>query len=239
MDVMRQTLLGMHLAAGVLALGLFWVPALTKKGSALHRAAGRWYTAAMAIITVTGFVLAALFLAGERWRTGVFLLFLGVITGTSLWNGWRVLRFKRAPQAYAGRAHVAVALANVLGGTALIAFGLAVKAPLFYAFGPVGLVIGGNMLHFALRGSNDPLFWRAEHLTGMIGSGIASHVAFLAFGGRQLFGWGTEGYGLILWLAPVVIGTTAITALNIQHRLRFAASTAGAVGAASPSAAGP
>jgi len=224
-EIVRQTLLGMHLVAGALALGLFWVPALTRKGSALHRSAGRWYTAAMAIITVTGFGLAALFLAGERWRTGVFLLFLGVITGTSLWNGWRVLRVKRAPQAYAGRMHVAVALANVLGGTALIAFGLWVKAPLFYAFGPVGLVIGGNMLHFALRGSNDPLFWRAEHLTGMIGSGIASHVAFLAFGGSRLFGWGTTGYGLILWIAPLVIGTVAIAVLNIQHQRRFAAST--------------
>lgn len=56
----------------------------------------------------------------------------------------------------------------------------------------------------------------------MFGSGIASHVAFLAFGGSRLFGWGTGGYGLILWLAAVVIGTAAIAALNIQHRRRLA-----------------
>lgn len=222
METLRQTLLTVHLVAGFMALGLFWVPALARKGGLLHRRAGRWYTAAMAVITVTGFGLAALFLSGERWRTGLFLLFLGVITGTSLWNGWRVLQFKREPQAYAGRMHVAVAVANILGGGALVAFGIAVKAPLFYAFGPVGLLIGGAMLSFALRSSSDPLFWRAQHLTGMIGSGIASHVAFFAFGGNRLFGWGTEGYGLVLWLAPLVAGTVAIVVLNVRPPRAYA-----------------
>jgi uncharacterized membrane protein len=234
METIRQLLLGIHLAAGLAALVLFWVPALTRKGGPAHRRAGRWYVSAMTVITVTGVVLASLFLAGERWRTGLFLLFLGVITGTSLWNGWRVLRAKQAPERYAGAAHVAVALVNVAGGLALIGFGIAVKAPLFYAFGPVGLIIGGNMLASALRRPRDPLFWRAEHFTGMIGSGIASHVAFFAFGGSRLFGWGDSGYGLILWITPLVVGTLAITVLNIQHQLRFAASRPRVAAAGSP-----
>jgi len=218
MELIRQGLLGIHVAAGLAALILFWVPALTKKGSAVHRRAGRWYTAAMAFITVTGFVLAAFFLTGERWHAGLFLLFLGVITGTSLWNGWRVLRVKRNPAGYLTRAHIAVALLNVIGGLALIAFGISVKAPLFYAFGPVGLIIGGGMLSLARRSPDDPKYWLYEHFTGMIGSGIASHVAFLAFGGRQLFNWSQGGYGLLLWITPVVVGTAAIAALNFYYR---------------------
>jgi hypothetical protein len=221
MDLIRLILLPVHLVAGLAALVLFWVPALTKKGGPWHRAAGRWYVRAMALITVTGVVLALLFFAQDRWQQGLFLLFLGVITGTSLWNGWRVLRTKRDPAGYVTAGHVAVALLNVVGGAGLIAFGIVVKMPLFYAFGPVGLVIGGNMLSFLVVQTKDPLYWRAEHLTGMIGSGIASHVAFLAFGGSRLFGWGTSGYGLVLWLAPVVIGTAAITILNFQHQVRL------------------
>lgn len=220
MELIRDVLLPIHLATGLAALVLFWIPALAKKGGTWHRLAGRWYVRAMAVITVTGIALALLFLGQGRWQTALFLLFLGVITGTSLWNGWRVLRVKREPARYASVVHTVVALLNVVGGLALIAFGIAVEVPLFYAFGPVGLLIGGNMLSFTLRGSKDPLYWRAEHLTGMIGSGIASHVAFLAFGGSRLFGWGTSGYGLVLWLMPVVIGTLAIAVLNIQHRLR-------------------
>lgn len=220
MELVRQGLLGIHVAAGLAALVLFWVPALAKKGGPWHRRAGRWYTAAMAFITVTGMLLAGLFLADGRLQAGLFLLFLGVITGTSLWNGWRVLRAKRDPAAYITRLHVAVALLNVLGGTALVAFGVALGRPLFYAFGPVGLIIGGGMLAAAFRRPEDPRYWLYEHFTGMIGSGIASHVAFLAFGGQQLFGWGTSGYGLVLWVAPVVIGTLAITLLNVYYRAR-------------------
>lgn len=226
MDVMRQGLLVVHVAAGLAALILFWVPALTRKGSPLHRRAGRWYTAAMAFITVTGFVLAASFLAGERWRAGLFLLFLGVITGTSLWNGWRALRAKRDVARFITRAHVGVALLNVAGGLALMAFGISVKAPLLYAFGPVGLIIGGGMLGLALRSPQDPKYWLYEHFTGMIGSGIASHVAFLAFGGRQLFDWGQGGYGLLLWITPLVVGTVAIVLLNFHYRGQPAADAA-------------
>lgn len=221
MELIRQILLPIHLVAGLGALVLFWVPALTKKGGPWHRAAGRWYVRAMTVITITGVTLALVFLAQGRWQSALFLLFLGVITGTSLWNGWRVLRTKRDPAGYVTVGHVVVALLNIGSGAGLIALGVAVKMPLFYAFGPVGLVIGGNMLAFALRRRSDPLYWRAEHLTGMIGSGIASHVAFLAFGGSRLFGWGTSGYGLFLWVAPVVIGTVAIIALNVQHQRRL------------------
>ena len=228
MDTLRQLLLAIHLTAGLAALVLFWVPALSRKGGPLHRRAGRWYVKAMTVVVVTGLPLAGLFIASERWRTGVFLLFLALITGTALWNGWRVLKLKTAPLRYTDRRHLAVALANVVGGAALIAFGIAVKAPLFYSFGPVGLLIGGGMLSLALRRTADPKYWLYEHFTGMIGSGIASHVAFLVFGGRQLFGWGQDGAGLVLWMAPVVIGAVAITALNIHHRAKSAAAMAAA-----------
>ena len=237
MELIRDLLLPIHIAAGFAALVLFWVPALTKKGSPPHRAAGRWYVAAMTFITVTGFLLAGLFLAGGRTQAGLFLLFLGVLTGTSLWNGWRVLRVKKDAAAYASGLHLPVALANVIGGTVLIGYGIAMKLPLFYAFGPVGLIIGGNMLAYSLRRNDDPKFWLYEHFTGMIGSGIASHVAFLAFGGRQLFGWGQSGYGLWLWITPVVVGTVAITLLNFYYRAKHAMAQAPSSRGASASAA--
>lgn len=222
MELFRDLLLPLHLLCGLAALVLFWVPALAKKGGRAHRAGGRWYVRAMTVITITGFVLAGLFVAGGRVQAGLFLMFLGVITGTSLWNGWRVLRAKRAPAAYATRVHVGVALANVLGGLALVAYGVAMQLPLLYSFGPVGLVIGGNMLAFTRRRPQEPQYWLYEHFTGMIGSGIAAHVAFFAFGGRQLFGWDQAGYGLWLWVTPLVAGVLAIVALNFYYRVRSA-----------------
>src|SRR5688572_22541426 len=184
MELIRDILLPVHLICGLAALILFWIPALTKKGGPRHRAAGRWYVRAMTIITVTGIALALLFLAQGRWQSAAFLLFLGVITGTSLWNGWRVLRAKQDPARYTTAMHSVVALLNIGGGAGMVALGIVAKMPLFYAFGPVGFVIGGGMLGLALRKPQDRKYWLYEHFGGMIGSGIASHVAFLAFGGR-------------------------------------------------------
>jgi hypothetical protein len=227
MELFRQGLLAFHIAIGLAALVLFWVPALTKKGSPSHRRAGRWYVRAMTAITITGVILSLFYIFGPRWTSGVFLLFLGVITGTSLWNGWRVLRVKQDPARYYGtRGHRAVALLNVLGGLTLIGFGIVVKEPLFAAFGPVGVLIGGAMLGSGRRVPGDRQYWKTEHLTGMIGSGIASHVAFLAFGGRQLFGWDMGGYGIVLWVTPVIVGTIAITTLRIYYRTKPAPAAA-------------
>ena len=222
MESIRDVLLPLHLGAGLAALVLFWVPALAKKGGPLHRAAGRWYVGTMTVITVTGVALALLFLAQGRWQSAVFLLFLGVITGTALWNGWRVLRAKRDPARYVTAMHWLVALLNLGGGAGMVALGVAAQVPLFYAFAPVGFILGGGMLGIALRRPTDRQYWLYEHFGGMIGSGIASHVAFFAFGGRQLFGWGTGGYGLALWLTPLVVGVVAITALNFYYRAKAA-----------------
>jgi hypothetical protein len=218
MSVFHTVFWALHLAAGVAALFLFWVPALTKKGSPVHRRAGRWYAAAMLTVLVTAVVLAGQFLLQGRVVFGAFLLFLGVITGTSLWNGWRVLRLKREPARYAGRTQRFVGALNVVGGATVMAVGWAPAAPLLLDFGPVGFLIGGPMLLARGRAADDPRWWLREHLTGMIGSGIAAHVAFLVFGGRQLLGLQVGGAGVLLWVVPLVAGTLAIIALNVHYR---------------------
>lgn len=224
MDIIRQGLLIVHLTAGVAALLLFWVPALTKKGGLQHRRAGRGYVYAMTTIVLTGVPLAALFVLKGKWVLGVFLLFLAVITGTTLWNGWRALRAKRGPAAYLTPVHKALAALNIVTGIGVMSLGWVKSVPLLMYFGPVGLLIGGGMVALLVRTPDDPKYWLYEHFGGMIGSGIASHVAFLVFGGRQLFGWGTAGAGVWLWVAPLVIGTVAITALNFYYRSKSAAS---------------
>lgn len=226
MTMLHSVLLNFHLAVGLGALVLFWVPALTRKGSPLHRRAGRWYTGAMALVLVTGVLLATMFLAQGRWVPGTFLLFLGVITGTSLWNGWRVLRAKRDIAEYVGGVHRALGVLNVASGAAMVALGIVLERPLLLWFGPVGFLIGGTMLATAWRPRVERKYWYREHLTGMIGSGIASHVAFLAFGGRQLFGWGNDGYAVWLWVAPLAIGTLAIALGNVYYRAKHAAEVA-------------
>lgn len=70
--------------AGVTALVLFWVPALTRKGGRLHRRAGRIYLWAMGIVVATAMPLSIAFFRRGDWLAGTFLGYLGVITFTAL-----------------------------------------------------------------------------------------------------------------------------------------------------------
>ena len=62
-ELIYQALLKSHMIAGLLALPIFWIPALTKKGSPIHRRTGRWFLILMAFVAATGLPLALRFVA--------------------------------------------------------------------------------------------------------------------------------------------------------------------------------
>jgi hypothetical protein len=216
-----------HLAAGALALVLFWVPALARKGGPLHRRAGRIYTWAMSVVVVTAVPLAMVFLLSDEWVVGVFLAYLGVITFSALWSGRQVLNVKSDAASFRTPVHAAVGVLNVLAAvTVLILAWMAAPAGfiriLFTAFSVLGFAAGWGTLQFFRHPPADRQWWWYEHLGGMIGSGIAAHTAFGAFGVRRLFPELQLGpWGLVPWLAPSLIGTVAIVLCTRYYRRRF------------------
>lgn len=214
-EAFRQT----HAWVGIAALMLFWVPALTRKGGTVHRLAGRFYVYFMLVVTATGLALSVRFLFGGQIVAGVFLGYLGVITFTALWTGWRVLSAKRSAAAYITPAYRVLAGLNLVAGAAVLVLGLVQQVWLFVVFSPIGLVAGISMSRFMRSPPDDRWYWLYEHFGGMIGSGIAAHVAFLAFGSRQLFpDWPLDGLGMLPWVMPVVVGVIATIWLNRHYR---------------------
>lgn len=208
-----------HAWLGIAALLLFWVPALTRKGGQVHRAAGKTYVYFMLWVTVTGVIFAIRFLWTGNFVSGTFLGYLGVITFTAVWTGWRVLGTKASPAQYADTVYAILAWLNIASGAAVLALGLWYQVWLFVLFSPIGLLAGWNALKFIKTPPTDRWYWVYEHFGGMIGSGIAAHVAFLAFGSRQLFpDWPLNGLGVLPWITPVIVGTIAITWLNYHYR---------------------
>lgn len=214
-DILRHS----HAWIGMAALTLFWVPVLSRKGGPVHRTSGKLYVYFMLWVTLTGLAFSIRFLWLGNLVSGVFLGYLGVITFTALWTGWRVLWAKHSPAAYTTRTYRMLAWLNLAAGAVVLGVGLWTQVWLFVLFSPIGLLAGWSALKFLRAPPTDRWYWLYEHFGGMIGSGIAAHVAFLAFGSRQLFpDWPLNGLGILPWIAPVIVGTAAIAWLNFHYR---------------------
>jgi hypothetical protein len=227
MAMIYETLRLLHFGAGAVALVLFWVPALTRKGGRLHRRAGRVYLWAMGTVVATAVPLSAAFLWRGDWFAGTFLGYLGVITFTALWSGRQVLNHKADAAAFRTPFHAAVGVMNALTAVAVLTLAWTVAPPgfartLFTIFPTIGLAAAWSTWQFFRHPPEDRRWWWYEHFGGMIGSGIAAHTAFGAFGMRRLFPeWQLGPWGLIPWLAPAVVGTIAVAMLNRHYRRKF------------------
>lgn len=224
-DAVRMT----HVLAGVLALVLFWVPALTRKGGRVHRRAGRTYVWAMGVVVATAVPLSIAFVIRGDWVVGTFLGYLAVITFSALWGGRRALDYKTDAATFRTPFHAAVGVANFVAAVAILVLAWVAAdgfvRVLFTIFSVIGFSAAWETRQFFRRPPDDRRWWWYQHMGGMIGSGIAAHTAFGVFGMSRLFPelqFGT--WGFLPWVAPSVIGTIATVALTRHYRRRFAMS---------------
>src|ERR1700689_791038 len=119
MATLFQSLRWVHIAAGSIALILFWIPAIAPKGGRTHIRAGWAYVACMSVVVLTAFAMRGLaftipfairqiarplpsaaladFLRGQR-LSATFLAYLAGLTLTSGWQGIWVVETKRNPK---------------------------------------------------------------------------------------------------------------------------------------------
>jgi hypothetical protein len=155
---------------------------------------------------------------------GTFLLYLFVITGTALYTGLRALKSRAGPQELITPMYVATAWATFLSGAAVLVVGVATQTWLLAGFSLIGLTAGPSALAFMRRPPTDPRYWWYEHFGGMIGTGIAAHVAFLNFGGQRLIpGFNLGDWGMLAWFVPVVVGLAAANRIEAHYRAKFGA----------------
>jgi hypothetical protein len=232
MGALYEVVRWVHFVAGAVALVLFWVPALTRKGGLVHRRAGRVYVWAMGIVVATALPLSAAFFWRGDWFVGTFLGYLGVITFSALWSGRQVLAYKSGAAAFRTPFHAGVGILNAMSATAVLVLAWTVAPPgfartLFTIFPVIGLAAAWSTWQFFRHPPADRRWWWYEHFGGMIGSGIAAHTAFGAFGMRQLFPELQLGpWSLVPWIAPAVVGSIAVSLLNRHYRRKFAGARA-------------
>lgn len=220
-NMIYQALAVIHGIAGITGLLAFWIPVIARKGSKVHRSAGKAFLLAMLVVIITGVPLSLFLLTSTQWVFAVFLLYLAVLLGASTGGAWFALRLKHDSQRYYGNGYLAVAGLLLLSGATVSTLGYVFDVTLLLIFGLIGPFAAFDMFKRKRETQRPANWWLLEHFGGMIGGGIATHVAFGAFGLRQL--WPTyaslEGWvGLLPWVTPVVIGVVATILLERHYR---------------------
>ena len=250
MTILHTFLFYLHIAAGSVALPLFWIPVVARKGSFNHRRFGRWFARVMYAVGGTGLVMAGLDLynplllhapglapgslegeavAGEVRGRALFLLSLSILVLATTRHGWLAINHRENRDVLRAPVHLSLLLALLGVGIGLLTNGLRSGASLMLVFGVLEIVLAVNMLRYTFKSSLQPREWWSEHLGGLIGSGIGAYTAFFVFGGSRLleplFRESFQGMSIVLWVAPGIIGGAAITWLSRHYRRRFAGRT--------------
>lgn len=210
-----------HVSLGTIALATFWVSGLSRKGSPVHKASGKLYLLAMTGLLLVILPVSLQILVQRSTTIGAFLLYLLIITGTSVWSSWRAIRDKRDWARYAGPVYRALMWLNLAGGLAIAGIGLLVAEfmqLIITAFSLIGIMAFVQMRRFLRQPPEDPRWWLKEHLEAMVGNGIATHIAFLSIGLPKLLPM-LSGPVLqnLAWLGPLVMGFGAAAWLSRKY----------------------
>lgn len=227
---MYRSIVLVHVVFGVIALITYWMAGLSRKGSPLHKGAGKGYLVSMIGVVLTSVALAGFAFAGQKYVIATFLAYLVVITTTAMGLGWLAIRRKRDQAAFRGLGYRATGVANVTSGLAVFAFGIQQGDPLLMGFSWVGIIIGSQMMWRAWRPLDETKWWLREHIGAMIGCGVATHIAFLGIGVRRL----TEtlglqvDLGLLAWFGPLAVSVAAGIWLDRKYLAKSARKTSSA-----------
>jgi uncharacterized membrane protein len=210
-DILRD----IHIGIGVVTLALFWVVAVLRKGTRLHRKLGDAYLLAMLGILLTATPMAAVAFVRGKPVLGAFLFYLLLVTGTATWSAFRAIRRRGSFKAYLAVPYRAVAWLNMGAGAAVLLLGVARQTPLLIGMSIIGLAVGYRMVALSAKCGTDRNWWIKQHFTGIVGSGAATHIAFLNLGLRHLVpaSW-FEAAGYLSWSGPIVVSTAVLIYLN-------------------------
>lgn len=221
MDTIFKFLLAIHIPAGFLGLILFWIPVFTKKGGNIHKKAGKGYVVSMWIVVVTATILCMINAWNKEYISASFLGFISILTAQPLWYGISILKYKNNVPLQMIKLKSLLSKVLFFSGSGLLIWGILSKAQglavLLIIFGIIGLTAAkdafGNIT-IAQENSN----WLKEHIAGMIGTGIASHTAFFAFGGATFFQHIFSGPLMVIpWVMPSIVGAILIVRTNRKH----------------------
>ena len=200
-----ELLVQTHAAFGAAALLTFWMQMALRKGGRSHRWVGRLYAGVMLAVLGTAVPMTIVLAIEQHWAAGALLGFLIWITASAGAGALMAARWKDR------RISVQWRIGRILSGGLLVisATLLALTmlgGPLFFGLGAFGAWAAISDLRTP---ADAPVWrsWKRRHIESVLGTGIAVHVAFFAFGLRNLIGDAfTDLHFLLSFVVPTVAG---------------------------------
>ena len=243
MLMLHTSLLYLHILLGAIALLLYWVPVVVRKGSALHISAGKVFYYLMLIVSGSGIILCliglydpvGIYTSGKQlsaesiermlaWRIPVsqFLLLLSLLTWVSVRHAIGVLKAK-ADRSLLRRWYYQGPVFAMFPLAIYVAYrGFSIGMPLLMIFAGVSLVTASTISWYVYQKAVSPRAWIIEHFGSMVGSGIAVYTAFFAAGGRRVLAeFLPDNWLLVSWLAAPVIGISALLLLTGYYKRKY------------------
>ena len=221
MEPIRLVLLT-HVMAGSVALVTAALSIITSKGKSFHRKAGTTYVIAMAVASLTAWIVAVA-------RPNPFLFLIANFSGALTLIGWRLATHRSGAVERVDRV---VAVFAALSGILMIGYGawmILSGAPIGIAlavFGVISFQSGVQSLQDVISGGLRGKVRIARHLQRMLGATIATTTAVLV----QQIVPRIESIGVpelvlvLIWLGPTLILTPLIV---VQSRRTLAESSKG------------
>lgn len=215
----------LHIAAGFLALILFWIPLVTKKGGKVHNKVGWVYVFAMAFVSFSAFYMGCYRVLFDETADATrvsfswFLIFISVLSGATCWYGIRVLRYKKRKERHRSWIDLFVSSLLLISGIGIAWYGFKIGTSLITYFPLLGVFLGGSQLYYWLRKPVKNMHWLFEHLSGMIACSISTVTAFTVFGAPRLLN--IPSSSLFLWFLPTVILVPVLMLFTIKYEKKY------------------
>ncbi|WP_273131102.1 DUF2306 domain-containing protein [Bacillus weihaiensis] len=215
----------LHIIGGFVALFVFWIPIITKKGGKLHYLFGWIYVYGMILVAISAFYMGVYRIffdsntTNEQVSFSWFLLFISILSSASAYYGLRVLRFKTRKQVHTHMLDLFFSLLLLLSGIGISIYGFTQSFVLLSWFPLVGIALGLTQLIYWLKIPTKKMHWWFEHFSGMLACCISTITAFTVFGAPRLLN--VESVNIILWFLPTIIITPLIIGLGIYYTKKF------------------
>lgn len=242
-ETIHTFVLAIHITIGSIALIIFWLPIIEKKGSPFHRRAGNWFVWGMTAVALSGILMSSLVfidplavrdperllslteanrIAEIGRSSSAFLFMLSFLVLCATRQSVLALEAKADRTLMKAPSHLICIVLLLLSAIYVGMLGLQRTSPLYEIFAALSIFSSISMLRYIYKKDLKKSEWIIEHLTNIMASGIAAYTAFFVFGGQSFLNNLVPGdYQILFWIMPGVIGATISRTFAVKYRKQY------------------